>query len=215
MKYLDAYYLGNYPDYLDEMIKSFNFYDFISNAKYDKECSDYKAFIIISGKQYIIGYTSNYGRDVHLNSIATAYLRMHGMGEVFNVGQSARLSAKCEDEFICGYVVYELTQNKINDNPKYNGRITFEVIHKITSSQYESFLKFYEKYNDDIDYICSHYGFSVELKYNDENGRVKRESHFNLDLVKLYLHQMIDETKVVDDNNEKIVGVSVEENKFL
>jgi len=62
---------GNVTEYnfdINKMIKDFSFYDFIDQTRGGKK--DNGAFLVVTDKQYILGYNADYGLGSHQQSFA-------------------------------------------------------------------------------------------------------------------------------------------------
>ena len=70
------------------LIKDFDFYSFIDYAEKHKNIvTDYGGFIVITPKQYVIGYNSNFGTGSHLASLARVTKDIYGGGNIHCITQ--------------------------------------------------------------------------------------------------------------------------------
>lgn len=179
-EYFENSSMYNYD--INPLIDNFSFYDFI-NSK-----DDLGGFIVITNKQYIIGYNSSFGKGTHLSSYARVMKDLSGGGYISNQMDATFLALNCKKTNITARINYE----KIG-NGSYCGGISFDLTllkDGISKEQLEEFKLFYDDYNEEIESISSKLGiqnFYVEFKYKDTNGAVKRHISNNLDELYKYL----------------------------
>ena len=152
---------------LKPLIENFDFYDFIDYANKNKT-DDYGGFVMITPKQYIIGYNAGFGSGTHLSSFARAMQDIKGGGQINTFIDAANLNMECEDNYILGYIVYERGVEKDTNKSEYCGYVVFDCKNNITPEQYDVFLKFYEDYNNDLNYVCNKFKFEVIYSYKME-----------------------------------------------
>ena len=191
------------------LIENFSFYEFITEAERNKLSEeDHGGFVVITPKQYIVGYNAGFGAGTHLSSFSRAMRDIKGGGSINNIQDAIKLNEECFDKYITATIVYEEKSKDNNGKPFYTGYIDFDLGNtKISEQMYESFLKFYDDYNDDISYTTMKYGnkFSVVFKYRDKDGKLDMSVTDNLDTIKYYLKSRIDYEKQ-DDYDETIIG---------
>lgn len=203
---------GNGSDYnydLKPLIENFDFYDFIDYANKNKT-DDYGGFVMITPKQYIIGYNAGFGSGTHLSSFARAMQDIKGGGQINTFIDAANLNMECEDNYILGYIVYEKGVEKDTNKSEYCGYVAFDCKNNITPEQYDVFLKFYEDYNNDLNYVCNKFKFEVIYSYKNGNKKTIDRSK-NLDNYKEYLSTRIEE-KNNNLPNEVIIGKGINKN---
>lgn len=211
---LDNYYnkgsesIDKYNFSLEPLIKDFSFYDFCDNASGD----DYGGIIVITNKQYIVGYNSSMGSGSHAATLARVKKDLSGGGYINNNREVNELSRALEDEAFTARILYEpyydMNENKI----KRAGGIVFVLSRcfankKITYGQYENFLKFYDKYNEEIKYVCKKFQFTVKYAIVDSSGNIQHNECNSLDNVLEYIKNILIE-KEEENNNEVILNTS-------
>lgn len=200
---------------LNPLIKDFSFLDFIHNGlKYRDTGHDFGAFLVLTNKQYVLGYNAGFGVGTHIASFARTYNDLNGYSRIRNDLEAIKLSTKCQKEYITARITYECTGENENRTPVYFGNISFSLQNlPITQSQFEVFKKFYEDYNDEIKLVvnkCSLNNFCVWFTYY-ENGKKGVDKSDSLDNLYNFLLAHIDKDKVVTDDNEVLVGEGVDE----
>ena len=82
------------------LIENFDFYEFIDYAeRFKEEIKDYGAFIVITNKQYIIGYNASFGTGTHLSSFARVMKDIKGGGRILDSNEAKLLTDECIKEF--------------------------------------------------------------------------------------------------------------------
>ncbi len=196
---------------LETLMKGFDFYEFCDNAGEQ----DSNAFIVFTNHQYIMGYTAGFGEGSHVHAFARIYKELHGGGEIRSEGEAINYSSLLQRDYLTVRVFCAETQGL--RGPYHQGRIYFDTdsIYRhqpdITPSQYEQFLKFCEKYADDIKRICEEYGMVVEF-HTTENGKIKRHTSKSLDEIAEYLQSIAiapeieNEEEVILNKNQQVLG---------
>ena len=169
---------SDYNFELQPLIENFNFYDFVSYAEYGKkEMQDYGGFLVITDKQYVIGYNAWFGQGTHMGSFARTMKDMHGGGVISTQRDAFHLEFLCTRKYLTARIVYECLGTDEFDRPLYSGYINFGLSdYKPTPEQFEVFKKFYEDYNDDLKKVITKYGikkFYVRYYYKNEHGESK------------------------------------------
>ena len=201
---------------LKPLIENFSFLDFISNALKNREVgNDFGAFLVLTNKQYILGYNAGFGVGTHIASFARTYNDINNRGKVENDLEAIRLSTKCQKEYITARIMYECVGENENKIPVYSGSISFSIKSlPISPKQFEVFKKFYENYNREIELVvkkCSINNFCVWFTYDTESSKFNVDKSCNLDNLYKFLESQIDYDKVVDDEDEVLVGVGIDE----
>lgn len=191
------------------LIQNFDFYDFIDYAeRFKEEIKDYGAFIVITNKQYIIGYNASFGEGTHLSSFARVMKDIKGGGNIINSEEANHLTNECMNNFLTGRIMYERCESA--GRPKCAGHISFNLINKtITKEQLDTFEKFKEDYGLEIKRIVRKYGidkFKIIITYKTQEGLLNSITTDNLDEVYNILQNYVSQDKIVDID-ESIIGV--------
>lgn len=192
------------------LIEEFDFYEFIDDAeKFKEELKDYGAFIVITNKQYIIGYNASFGTGTHLSSFARVMKDLKGGGSIRNSDEAKWLTDECTKKFLTGRIVYERCESA--GRPKLEGHISFNLVGvQITQEQLEVFQKFIEDYGLEIKRIINKYGmdkFKIIVTYKNEEGVLDSINTNNLNDVYNLLTNYVTHNKKIDDENEHIIGI--------
>jgi len=203
---------GNYNFDLSELTKNFSFYDFIWNAK--KEISDnvgedFSGFFVCTPKQYIVGYTSNFGKGSHHPAFGRVMKDIMGGGVIGDTMEIAHYSTMCNMKYLCARIHFDSVGMDNNGQPKIYGGISFMTTQKISQSTFESFKKFYEDYNKDIKMAMDSSKNDFYISYY--NMESKSNIHVdNLEEVYKYLESHIDPS-LNDEEEEVIIGIPTKE----
>ena len=197
---------------LYELINNFSFFDFCYEAKEleNPMIDDHGAILVITDKQYILGYNALFGTGNHLGSEARIYKELHGGGNITDRKEAEYLGNLCKDNYIIARIVYEACGENENRRPLFDGYIHF-YLHRngvnksVSPGMYKSFMNFYNEYNEEISFLCRKFSFHVCCEFL-VNGREKHIFSYNLDDVYKYLTSIIDENVTCDDS-ELIIGV--------
>lgn len=181
------------------LIKDFSFYDFCASSRSD----EHGGFVVITNKQYIVGYNRGFGEGSHMASFARVMKDIHGGGEI-SERDAVMLDLSLEKEAIVARIVYEKYEDDISHEVNEQGYIHFIMgnyrINKlITLSQYQQFLKFYDKYNEELKYVCRRFNFTISYYNYDENGLGHHHESYSLDAVKEYMSKHLTDDFLVDD----------------
>lgn len=201
---------------LKPLVENFSFLDFIYDALKHREVgNDFGAFLVMTNKQYVLGYNAGFGVGTHIASFARTFNDINNRGKVENDLEAIRLSTKCQKDYITARIMYECIGENENRVPIYSGSISFSIKSlPITPKQFEVFKKFYENYNDEIELVvkkCSINNFCVWFAYDTANEKFCTNKSGNLDNLYKFLENNIDYDKVIDDEDEVLVGVGVDE----
>ena len=193
---------------LSTLTNDFDFYEFIDYAeKFKDELKDYGAFIVITGKQYIIGYNASFGEGTHLSSFARVMKDLKGGGIILNSIEAKQLTDECINKYLTGRIMYERCESV--GRPRCEGHISFNLVGKtISIEELKVFEKFMESYGLEIKRIIRKYGmdkFKIIVTYTNENGNLDSIHTDNLEDVYELLKKHIEYK--TDDLDEIILGV--------
>ena len=211
-----ATHSSKYNFQLEPLIKNFSFLDFIKNGIKNKAV-DYGAFLVITGKQYVVGYNSSFGLGSHLGAFARTFVDIFGGGNIARDIDAIRYSLRCEQSFITARIVLEYVNNALYKF--FNAGYIFLIVPDdgISYSQYEVFEQFYEDYNSEIKLgskYCGNNKFKVEFRYTDVDGTKLTSSTDSLDSFKEYLKTRINPNKTLNfDTSEIILGTEIKNPK--
>lgn len=191
---------------LEPLITNFSFYDFVDEAHkyFDDETQDHGAFIVITDKQYIIGYNGGFGAGTHLCSFGRVYKDINGGGNINMHNDGIRLSERCENKFITARIVYEKTSSG------YSGYIKFKFPeNRVTPSKLEVFKKFVEDYGQEIDSVCRKYNIVIEC-FNIENGIMYTTKVSSIvEVLELVSGITKTNAQITSNDDECIIGIEV------
>lgn len=201
---------------LAPLISNFDFDTFIQDAEKSKDgLQEHGAFLVVTNKQYIIGYNAGFGAGTHISALArTTKDILFGGGSISNQNEAFQLTGICCRNYITARIVYECVGYNENHRPIYAGYINFnlnEFDNKITLEQFEIFKTFYNDYNEDIKYVTKKYGlnkFYVRFCYKDQNGKGNENISDSLDELYNHLSNNIDKEKTVINEYQIIMNNS-------
>jgi len=205
---LDKY---NFP--LEPLIKNFSFYEFCSHPGEE----DYGGFLVITNRQYVVGYNSSMGSGSHANAFARVMKDLSGGGYINDSLEVIILERELESKYVTARILYEPYYDGSEERIKRAGGIVFIFAgflgnKKINYEQYENFLKFYDKYNEEIKYVCKKYKFTVNYTYIDDNNMVQTNVSNNLEnVLKFMANNLIEKKEDMDEviiNNDFKKGVN-------
>lgn len=192
---------------LQEHTKGFSFCKYCENAWQDVETG---AVIVITSKQYIVTYTSDYGRGPHIAAQARIMQDLLGGGQISPGNYSWKLSTLLTRRYITARVDYYINKNDLSKKTG-SGKISFNLNNKTFSlSEYFQFLEFYRQYNDDISMACKHYGLIVECTIPTDEGKTEKVTQNNLDFILNYIGKNISHKPIVYEDE-----VIIKTNKSL
>lgn len=199
---------------LGPLIYNFSFLDFIYDAlKYKGVGNDFGAFLVLTNKQYVLGYNAGFGVGTHISSFARTFNDLNGLGNINNDLEAIRISEKCQKNYITARITYECVGENENRGLLYLGSINFSIKSlPISRNQFEVFKKFYEDYNQEIELAvkkCSLDNFCVWFTYKKENGKQVINKSGSLDNLYDFLEKNIDYNKVIEDEGEVLIGVGI------
>lgn len=190
------------------LIQEFDLYNFIDYAeRFKEEIKDYGAFIVITNKQYIIGYNASFGTGRHFSAFARVMKDIKGGGRIVSTEEANNLTNECTKNFLTGRIMYERCESY--GRPKCSGHISFNIVNqKITIEQLQVLEKFIEDYGLEIKRLIRKYGiekFKIIITYKNQDGKLDNLVTDNLDdLYNLLLNYVEDKHT---DIEEKIIGV--------
>ena len=78
---------------INEMINSFNFFDFSKSEK-----GNYRSgVLVITNKQYVLSYTNNYGKGNHFITVARILNDLNGGGKISSDDEYEKVKDKLKD----------------------------------------------------------------------------------------------------------------------
>ncbi len=181
--------LFNFP--LEPLIRNFSFYDFCSKTKRP----DNGGFVVITDTDYTIGYNSGFGEGSHLCVFARYLKNRMGGGIISNMDEAEQLYSFVERNFITARIVYEIYEDIETFEKRIHGYIYFNLNKGINKKEFEQFQKFYEKYNEEIKYVCKKFNFSVSFMARDIDGKKITDTSSSLDNILEYMKNNIVEEK--------------------
>ncbi len=198
------------------LIKDFDFYSFIDYAEKHKDViTDYGAFIVITPKQYVIGYNSNFGTGSHLSSFARCTKDIYGGGVISSQNEVDKIVSYAKNQFITAAVMYESIS--MYGVPECSGYISIDInIKSISLEHFKSFEQFYNDYNNEIKRVVAKYGkekFYVQINFRNDSKLTRIYSDC-LDELYIYLKNIIDYDKYDSFYDEIIIGKE-NKNKIL
>ena len=178
---------------LAPLIKDFSFYDFC----YSSGEGDHGAFLVVTDRQYIIGYTAGFGSGSHMHALGRVHKELLGGGDIDNPQDGIYLSSILQKMALTGRITYEPYVDK-NERIKYSGRIIIDTdsiyTHefKISPGEFEHFMEFYNDYNEEISLACTRFNLEVEFIIH-EGEHYKKVTSKSLDEAVKYLKTRIRE----------------------
>ena len=183
---------------LEPLTKDFSFFDFCSKTKRE----DTGGFVVITDRDYTIGYNSGFGEGSHLCAFAR-YLKDHMDGGIIhNMEEAEKLYSLVEKNFITARIVYEIYEDVETLEKRRHGYIYFDLSKGINYKELEQFQRFYEKYNEEIKYVCKKFNFSVSFMARDINGKKVTDTSLSLDNILEYMKENLIEER--EENNRRI-----------
>ena len=198
---------------IKELIKNFDFYEFVRIGS-KRYAGDYSAFLVITSKQYIIGYTAGFGEGTHQSIFARVHKDLNGGGDINNYMELMRHNNDCVRKYITARILYEKIGTDENGRAKFDGSIHFNFPDRnINPCEYEVFKKFYEDYNDNIKFAIkkSNGTFSVSYHSKETGNKLYLDS---LDGVLEFVDKKLDDSIEVQPSNEVILGTEVERTRM-
>lgn len=171
-----------------KMIEAFDMDEFLKERD-DLDLSN-GAFLIITDKQYILSYNKDYGKGLHLESMANALFEI--WGEKKEEEEIPYIVPSSEKENIMASLVNEPGMSYMAFPLKY--------LKRITPNQLALFKKFLDRYNDKF-IRCAKENIDSFTIYVEKDTE---EEYHDLTPVYDYLKTIVDENKVVREEN--IIG---------
>ena len=199
---------SNFNYDLYPLINNFSFYDLIDKSKdSNSNLEDYGAVIVITDKQYIIGYTAGYGAGTHNSAYARIMKELLGGGEISNLSDAEVLCDKCRKQYLTARIYYSRLITNYGSDDSFTGTIEFDLTNNnVTPEKFEMFKLLYDQYNSELlSLALKRNKFSV-IYYYKENDRVMKNETNSLDSLYLYLEDHLINT--TNNDNELIIGTS-------
>jgi hypothetical protein len=204
---------------LKPLIERFSFYDLIQNkfdVSYDnpydygntkiKTVNEHGGFLVITDKQYILSYNSEFGSGSHHCSFARCMADLQGGKRISNHEDSIYYKNLCEKEFITARITYEKLGNNQYGYPVYSGRILFNFgLEPITEGKLKAFEQFYNDHVRELNSVCQRYNFSIEYMcsyYTQKDCTLD-------DVLKFVRYHMDPFAPSISSEDEIIIGVPV------
>ena len=202
----DSYYF-NYD--ILPLIHNFSFTEFLSTAK----DTEHGGFLVITNKQYIIGYTAGFGIGTHRATFARVMKEILGGGAITNMQDVRNLANCCIKNLFTARITYDYKGNNKSGLPIYSGSLYFKLPQgdTITKEQFEIFKLFYKDYNQELQVLIRKYGiekFNIQYGNIDSSGTKVIKTINSLDEFYNYLATRIDNNKILNINNETILGTT-------
>ena len=185
---------------IKELINCFNLNNFINRGK-KAGLYNNSAVLLLTNKQYILSWTNNFGMGFHYPTLAQIYKYITDGGIIKNSIEELKLErivSKC----MHAKLFY------INNS----GKMIFYGLDSLNYKNYNIFLNFYNDYNNIITKICEENDFEIAFKDKNINKFVSSK---NLDKLLKYLQENLDYNKVINNNNEQIIGISLEKKEKM
>ena len=185
---------------LAPLIDNFSFYDFCDHP----QASDNGAFLVITNKQYVLGYNAGFGLGAHVYAFARCMKDIKGGGNILSNREAFQLENELANKFIQARIIYERYEDDLSHQVSNVGYIVFVLATNngnktFTNQQYEQFMKFYNDYRDEIKYVCKKFSFTVNYTCQDENGKICHNVYQDLENVKKYMENHLVDVDTIDD----------------
>ena len=178
---------------LEPLMQEFSFYDFCHSAGE----GDHGAFLVITDKQYLLGYTAGFGSGSHMHALGRIHKELLGGGDIANPQDGIYLSSILQRQTLTARITYEPYVDEF-ERTRYRGRFILDTdsfyrsAFNISPSQFEQFINFYNDYNEEIKLVCNRFNFNVVFTISD-NGEYKTITSKSLDEAVEYLKTRIKE----------------------
>lgn len=186
---------GSYRSDMDlaEGMKDFSFCKFCNRAWLDTETG---SAIVITGKQYIVSYTADFGRGPHAGVFARIMKEFKGGGKIGdNNKEVLSLVRELKDRYINARIDYSGDEDYYHHKLG-RGTMTFYFGNKSFSpNEYAVFEQFYDKYYEDIKSAHELYRLSIDYEYEDSDGEKKVVRTKGLEDIRDYIKNHIDVNK--------------------
>lgn len=155
---------------LQPLINNFSFYDFIIASRQNSGSYEHGGFLVVTDKQYILGYNSDYGKGSHTASFARCMADLEGGKQINGYQDCLYFSNRCQKSLVTARFVYEKVRSNENGYPIFRGNIMFCFgSTPLTLGMLSAFEQFYNDYADEIKGVQERYGFSIEYSYVENN----------------------------------------------
>lgn len=185
---------------IKELINCFNLNNFINRGK-KAGLYNNSAVLLLTNKQYILSWTNNFGMGFHYPTLAQIYKYITDGGIIKNSIEELKL-----ERIVSKYMHAKLFY--INNS----GKMIFYGLDSLNYKNYNIFLNFYNDYNNIITKICEENDFEIAFKDKNINKFVSSK---NLDKLLKYLQENLDYNKVINNDNEQIIGISLEKKEKM
>lgn len=225
---------------LDELINHFSqdgFRGFIQRGRSINGAPEFGGFMVITDKQYILGYNANLGQGTHTSAYANCMSLLKG-NDINNDNDVIYLSSECQKNFITVRFVYEKMGRNQYGTWDYEGRILFDFGSlDITPGKLKALENFCNEYSQEFKYITEYYKFKIFYSYldgvqtindkimgqldEDKNVYANRGSFFQPqchsleDVLNFARRRLNTEAKNTSSDDEIIIGVANEQVKSL
>lgn len=146
----------NYASYnfdLQELINNFSFWDFTYNAKKSASNNldpDFSGFLVCTPKQYVVGYTSDFGKGSHHPAFGRVEKDIHGGGVISDTLEITKYSTDCKIKYLCARIHFDCVGMDDFGRPILDGGISFMTGKKVSPEIYETFKRFCKDFSEDI-----------------------------------------------------------------
>lgn len=203
---------------LEEIINQFSqdgFRGFIQRGRNINGALEYGGFMVITDKQYILGYNANLGQGTHTSAYANCMSILNG-NDINNNNDVIHLSSECQKKFITVRFVYEKMGRNLYGTFNYVGRILFDFgTLDITPGKLKALENFYNEYAQEFKYIKEYYNFSINYSYIDGGSFFQPECQSLDDVLNFARRRLNTEAKNTSSDDEIIIGVANEQVKSL
>ena len=168
-------------------IDSFSFEDLVKRNRI-------AAILFFTDNQYVISYTENYGKGSHDITLTRIYKDIYGGGKITSDKEYEEIKEKLKD-----YIFAKITffTNRIH--------IFFEGLDNLNNKNYNSFLTFYDNFNELFKVLSTKIDFKVSF-FNSNKRTFMTTNSF--DFLLEYLQEQL-ENSILEPNNkeETIIGI--------
>ena len=187
-----------YRELAEKSIKNFDLEEFF--LRKNDYCDDFGGCLLITSKQRILSLNGSDGRSVHYNEFAIL------MSEIYNI-ELENFSPR--QLFNCRGYENMIHARLVNDGTLCGMFFSMSDVEKISINEYNSFVEFYNQYNDRIRNLSNTLGKNLVMyRIGEEDGESQ-----DLTPILEILKKLIDENK--KDQDENIIEVSNEDNHLV
>jgi hypothetical protein len=197
--------ISRYNFDLKELTNDFSFFNFVDKAS-RTQSFDFGGFGVITSKQYIMGYNSNYGLGTHNCSYGRFMEDINGGGQLYSECDVNYLAEQCKSKFITIRMSYEVGVPNDQGVSGHFGSLRFQIPNrKISLNEYKLFEQFYNEYNEDIKMAIERSKGKLTVSFfSKQIGSIICNN--GIDKLLAFLKSNIDYDMVDDNGNEIIVG---------